>query len=178
MGPVAARETVVAEGAAVVSTTTHVEVALEASEFGLQVSVDTPSAAGAVRLSPADATDPLRRAVIVTFWLLATALAVAVNWAVRPPAATLTLAGTDKDVLLEEREIVAPDDGAAEFSLAVQAVEPGALTVAGVQLRLDKRTGAAAAAEIVALVPFKASATPPRVAATTFPTVTLVLVES
>ena len=60
---------------------------------------------------------------------------VAVNDELVVPAATATVAGTVMLVLLLERVILTPPLGATAVNVTVQVDVPGALTVAGEQLR-------------------------------------------
>jgi hypothetical protein len=67
---------------------------------------------------------------------------VAVNPAEVVPAPTVTLAGTEAFALLLESATTSPPPGAAPVSITVQAEDPGAFTVPGVQLILLIATAA------------------------------------
>jgi hypothetical protein len=62
---------------------------------------------------------------------------VAVNPALEAPAGTVTLAGTPAAELLLLSEATYPPVSAAPLSVTVHAVEPGPVTVAGEQERLE-----------------------------------------
>jgi hypothetical protein len=78
----------------------------------------------------------LRVAVTVAFWFEFTAPTVAMRVVLVCPAGMLALPGTVTLALLLERVMVAPPEGAAAVRVTVQVAVPGALTVAGEQLKL------------------------------------------
>ncbi len=74
---------------------------------------------------------------------VATAAAVAVKAAVELPAAMVTEAGVVTELLLSESVTRAPPAGAARLNVSVQVDVAAPVTVAGLQLNLDKATGGA-----------------------------------
>ncbi len=58
------------------------------------------------------------------------------------PAATVTVPGTVTEEFPLDRLTAAPVPPAGLFSVTVQVADPGALTVAGAQVRADGWTGA------------------------------------
>ena len=77
---------------------------------------------------------------------------VAVKPAVAAPAPTVTLAGTAAFALLLDSVTSNPPLGAAAVNVTVQAEDPGAFTVPGVQLTLLSATAAAAVSVTVAVL--------------------------
>ena len=82
-------------------------------------------------------------AVIVAVLAVATAAAVAVKTAVELPAAMFTEAGVVTELLLSESATRTPPKGAAPLSVNVHVEVAAPVTVAGLQLNLDKATGGA-----------------------------------
>jgi hypothetical protein len=66
-----------------------------------------------------------------------------VNPTVATPAGTVTLAGTVALTLLLLRATARPPTGATALNVTVQAEDPGAFTVPGVQLKVFIVTGGA-----------------------------------
>ena len=78
---------------------------------------------------------PPEAAVKVAVCDVATEATVAVKVPAEAPAATLRLAGTLTLVLLLDNTTLEPPARAAELSVTVHAAEPGAVTLAGLQVR-------------------------------------------
>ena len=78
---------------------------------------------GATRLSVAVTETLLSVAVMVAFWLTLSAPVVAAKVAVVEPAATVTVAGTLRKVLVLESATEAPPLGAARLSVTVQVLD-------------------------------------------------------
>src|ERR1019366_5268659 len=85
--------------------------------------------------------------------------AVAVKELVVAAAATVTLAGTVRLALLLVKAITAPPVGAGPLKVALQALVPGPVKEAGLQMRLVKVTGAFRVIVALALPPLAAAVT-------------------
>ncbi|HXK02755.1 MAG TPA: hypothetical protein VMS37_10155, partial [Verrucomicrobiae bacterium] len=107
---------------------------------GLQTSELSGPELCAVRLIWAVWEPPLRVAVMVALWLDATEPADAEKLAVFDPAATLTVAGTVRLVLLLESETLMVVEPAALDKVTVQVDDPPVVRLVGVQ---DSRLTAA-----------------------------------
>jgi hypothetical protein len=91
---------------------------------------------GATMLSRNGWDAPLALAVRVAVWSAVTVATVAVKPALTAPAGTVKLAGMATLALLLARVTTNPPGSAAELRPAVHAAVPGAVTLAGVQVRL------------------------------------------
>jgi hypothetical protein len=84
---------------------------------------------------------------------------VAVNWALLDPAATVRLAGSNTLALLSESVTATPPAGAAPRSVTVQVDDPGAFTLAGVQVKLLTVVGAVRFTDETLVWPFQLALT-------------------
>jgi hypothetical protein len=84
---------------------------------------------------------PFKAAVTTAVWALVTVPAVAVKEAVVAAAATVTLAGTVKLTLLLVKATVEPPVGAGALKVTLQALVPGPVNEAGLQVRPVTVTG-------------------------------------
>ncbi len=84
---------------------------------------------------------------------------VAVNWALLDPAATVRLAGSDTLALLSESVTATPPAAAAPLSVTVQVDDPGAFTLAGVQVKLLTVAGALRFTDEALVWPFQLAVT-------------------
>jgi hypothetical protein len=134
-----ARLTVTVLVAALVSVTVQVALCAEVSVAGVQLHPD--NCAGATTLSVEVRDTPLADAVITAVSSLVTAPTVAVNPTLVAPAATVTLAGTPKLALLSDSATTNPPIGAGPLRVTVQALAPGAFTLAGAHVRPLSVTG-------------------------------------
>jgi hypothetical protein len=91
--------------------------------------------------------------------VLVTVPAVAVKDAVVAAAAAVTLAGTVKLALLLVKATAEPPVGAGPLKVTVQALVPGPVSEAGLQVRPLTVTGGARLMEAVFELPFKAAVT-------------------
>lgn len=78
---------------------------------------------------------------MVALWFCVTLPEVAENVALFCPAATITLAGTDRLALLLESDTRKPPTGAAALRLTVQSVLPGVATEDAAQPTVVKEAG-------------------------------------
>jgi hypothetical protein len=92
-------------------------------------------AAGGTTVTVVTCELPLRKAMSVTVWLLVTTPAVAVKVAVLEKAATVTVAGTVKKVLLDESDTTVPPPGATCESVTVQMEIEPEVRAPGAQLK-------------------------------------------
>jgi hypothetical protein len=118
----------------------QVLLAPDASEVGVQAS-EVPVTSGA-KVMEAVFELPFNAAVMTAVWALVTVPAVAVKEAVVAAAATVTLAGTVRLALLLVRATGEPPVGAGPLKVTVQALVPGPVNDAGLQVRLLTVTGA------------------------------------
>jgi hypothetical protein len=121
-----------AVAAGLVSETEQVTVPPEATVPGLHAKPE--STGGATTASENVFELPFRPAVSTAVASAVTVPAVAVKPALAVPAVTVTDAGTVTFVLSLARDTTAPPAGAARVRLTVQALEPGAVTLAGVHV--------------------------------------------
>lgn len=133
VSPVLLKLTEMLELEALDNVTVQLLVAFDASVVGLHCSEETVGVAGGTRATTKDFDDPFAVAVTVAFWLLLTALTLAVKFALVDPAGTVTLAGTVKFPLLLEIATLAPPVGAAEPKVTVQVEDPAPDIEAGLQ---------------------------------------------
>ena len=155
--------TVAALVAALFKVTVQVLDALLPKVEGAQAS--ELSCAGATRLIVFVRFTPPALAVTTPDWLALTWAAVAVKLLEVCPAATVTLEGNVRLVLLLESEIGNPPAGAVPFNETVQGVLPGVLIVKLVQFKVlrDTDTGRV----MVPVLPLDGIEVPPAVDATT-----------
>ncbi|HWB99180.1 MAG TPA: hypothetical protein VG672_20870 [Bryobacteraceae bacterium] len=83
---------------------------------------------------------PFQVAVMVTVWLVVTALEAAVKVAELAPAATVTEEGRLRAALLSARVTTEPPDGAAPLNVTVQLADAPEPRLAGLQLTLESTT--------------------------------------
>ncbi len=157
-----ASETVAALVAALFNVTVQVLDALLPRVAGAQAT--DVSCAGATRLRVLVRFTPPALAVTTPVWLLLTCAPVAVKLLELCPAATVTLEGTVRLVLLLESDTANPLPEAVPVNATEQEVLPGVLMVELVQLRLLKATGTGR--EIAPETPLEGMDVPPAVVAT------------
>ena len=106
-------------GAAALKVTVPVEEAPPTTLVGLTVTAESADAAGGVTVSVALRFTPAYAAVMVTGVELATVVVVIPKAALAAPPATVTVAGTPAALLLLDRAMTAPPDGAGPLSVTV-----------------------------------------------------------
>jgi len=126
-------------GAGALAVTVQVLMAPDVREVGAQASEVTVTSGA--RLMEAVLELPFKAAVTTAVWALVTVPAVAVKEAVVAAAATVTLAGTVKLTLLLVKATVEPPVGAGALKVTLQALVPGPVNEAGLQVRPVTVTG-------------------------------------
>jgi hypothetical protein len=121
-------------GAEPLKVTVHALLAPDVSEVGAQTSEVTVTRGA--RVMEAVFELPFNAAVMTAVWALVTVPAVAVKEAVVAAAATVTLAGTVRLALLLVKATGEPPVGAGPLKVTVQALVPGPVNEAGLQVRL------------------------------------------